>query len=155
MKPFEQVVADHSVTVLRVCRAVAGPDLADDAWSETFLAALSAYPRLPADANVTAWLVTIAKRKCIDLLRRSARTVPTDPLPERPSSDPEIGGWTRDLHEALSGLTERQRTAVVAHHLAGLPYTEVADLLGCTPAAARRAGADGIARLRTTYQDQS
>ncbi|HLS63750.1 MAG TPA: RNA polymerase sigma factor [Ruania sp.] len=153
MKPFEQVVADHSVTVLRVCRAIAGPDLADDAWSETFLAALTAYPRLPADANVTAWLVTIARRKCLDLFRCTARQIPTHPLPERPSTDPEIGGWTRDLHEALGELTDRQRTAVVGHHLAGLPYPEVADLLGCTPAAARRAGADGIARLRTIYKD--
>ena len=153
MTPFEQVVADHSVTVLRVCRALTGPDLADDAWSETFLSALTAYPCLPAEANVTAWLVTIAKRKCIDLLRRSSRQIPTHPLPERRSTDPEIGGWTYDLHEALGALTDRQRTAVVAHHLAGLPYSEVADLLGGSPAAARRAGADGIAKLRTIYKE--
>lgn len=153
MKPFEQVVADHAVTVLRLCRATVGPDLADDAWSETFLAALAAYPCLPEGANVTAWLVTIARRKCIDLLRRSARQIPTHPLPDRPSREPEIGGWTRDLHEALGELTERQRTAVIGHHLAGLPYTEVADLLGSTPAAARRAGADGIARLRRIYKE--
>jgi methylated-DNA-[protein]-cysteine S-methyltransferase len=52
--------------VLRVCRAVVGPDLAEDAWSETFLAALRAFPSLQADANVEAWLVTIAHRKAID-----------------------------------------------------------------------------------------
>ena len=34
--------------MLRVCRAVLGPADADDAWSETFLAALRAYPDLPA-----------------------------------------------------------------------------------------------------------
>jgi DNA-directed RNA polymerase specialized sigma24 family protein len=48
-----------------------GPVDADDAWSETFLSALRAYPRLPADANVEAWLVTIAHRKAIDLIRKS------------------------------------------------------------------------------------
>ena len=45
--PFEAIVAEHGATVLRVCRAVLGPADADDAWSETFLAALKAYPRLP------------------------------------------------------------------------------------------------------------
>ena len=32
--PFEQVVAEHGPTVLRVCRAVVGAVDADDAWSD-------------------------------------------------------------------------------------------------------------------------
>jgi predicted RNA polymerase sigma factor len=62
-QPFDLVVATHGATVLRVCRAVLGPVDADDAWSETFLSAMKAYPDLPADASVEAWLVTIAHRK--------------------------------------------------------------------------------------------
>ena len=50
--PFERIVEQHGATVLRVCRAVLGPHDAQDAWSETFLAALRAYPDLPAGANV-------------------------------------------------------------------------------------------------------
>ena len=46
-QPFEAIVAQHGPTVLRVCRAVLGRADADDAWSETFLAALRAYPDLP------------------------------------------------------------------------------------------------------------
>ena len=39
--PFDQAVTRHGETVLGVCRAVLGPGPdADDAWSETFLAAL-------------------------------------------------------------------------------------------------------------------
>ena len=52
--------------MLRVCRAVVGPVDAEDAWSETFLSALRAYPELPADANVEAWLVTIAHRRALE-----------------------------------------------------------------------------------------
>jgi uncharacterized protein len=55
-QPFETVVADHGPTVLRVCLAVLGPSEADDARSETFLSAMKAYPELPADANIEAWL---------------------------------------------------------------------------------------------------
>ena len=62
-KPFEQIVDEHGPTVLRVCRAVLGPADAEDAWSETFLSALKAYPDLDPDANVEAWLVTIAHRQ--------------------------------------------------------------------------------------------
>ncbi|MGH8862622.1 MAG: RNA polymerase sigma factor, partial [Jatrophihabitantaceae bacterium] len=58
--PFDVVVARYGAMVLRVARAVVGPVDADDAWSETFLSALRAYPDLPAQANVEAWLVTIA-----------------------------------------------------------------------------------------------
>src|SRR5258708_6368859 len=64
-QPFDSVVTTHGPTILRVCRAVLGPNEADDAWSDTFLAALQAYPALPPDANVEAWLVTIAHRKAI------------------------------------------------------------------------------------------
>lgn len=41
------------------------------------------------------------------------------------------------------------------HYLAGLPYAEIATLLGGSPAAARRAAADGIATLRRTYDTES
>ena len=34
------------------------------------------------------------------------------------------------------------------HHLAGVPFSEVADLTGTTPAAARKAASDGVQRLR-------
>ncbi|HEX4218550.1 MAG TPA: sigma factor, partial [Acidimicrobiales bacterium] len=59
LKPFEEVVTAHGPTVLRVCRALLGYHEAEDAWAETFLAALRAYPHLDADANVEAWLVTV------------------------------------------------------------------------------------------------
>ena len=142
----------HGPTVLRVCRAVVGPDAADDAWSETFLAAMRAYPRLRPGSNVEAWLVTIAHRKAIDQVRaRAARAVPTADVPDRPSHDGVPGGWTADLWAALKALPDKQRQAVAYHHLAGLPYAEVADVLGGTPESARRAAADGIATLRKTY----
>ncbi|MEO6531831.1 MAG: sigma factor-like helix-turn-helix DNA-binding protein, partial [Specibacter sp.] len=41
-----------------------------------------------------------------------------------------------------------QREAVVFHHLAGLPYLDVAQLLGNSPEAARRAASDGMKTLR-------
>ncbi len=98
--PFETIVSQHGPMVLRVCRAVLGWADADDAWSETFLAALRAYPDLPADANVEAWLVTIAHRKAIDVTRAAARrAVPVAELPENPAAGP-VGPAALDQHHA-------------------------------------------------------
>ncbi|MDQ6850431.1 MAG: RNA polymerase sigma factor [Actinomycetota bacterium] len=148
-QPFEVIVARHGATVLRVCRAVVGPVDADDAWSETFLAALNAYPELPADANVEAWLVTIAHRKAIDVTRASARR----PIPIADVSDRPFTERTRDhdLWAALAELPHKQRTTVAYHYLAGLPYREIAAITGGSTDAARRAAADGITALRRSY----
>jgi|SRR5271170_125584 len=149
--PFEAVVAEHGATVLRVCRVILGPADADDAWSETFLAALRAYPRLPGDANVEAWLVTIAHRKAIDAVRAAARrAVPVADVPEPPAAQP-ADGTDIDLAGALAALPRRQREAIAYHYLAGMPYAGVAAITGGSTDAARRAAADGIARLRKAY----
>lgn len=152
--PFEQVVADQGPTILRVVRAVLGADDAEDAWSETFMAALRAYPGLPADANVQAWLVTIAHRKAIDAVRGAARrAVPVGEVPDGPGRDGVPQDRDLDLWRVLRDLPDRQRHAVAYHYLAGLPYKEVAAVLGGSTDAARRAAADGIRALRRTYPD--
>ena len=147
-QPFEQLVSEHGAAVLRVCLAVLGPVDADDAWSETFLAALQAYPQLPADANVEAWLVTIAHRKAIDIIRRTSRAaVPVADVPAvAAGASPDARDL--DLPRSLARLPERQRFAVAYHYLVGLPYAEVAAIIGGTAEAARRAASDGIANLR-------
>ena len=149
-QPFETVVAVHGATVLRVCRAVLGPADADDAWSETFLSAMKAYPDLPADANVEAWLVTISHRKALDVTRATARrAIPVAETPDTAAAaDLELD---LDLTDALAGLPAKQKQAVAYHYLAGLPYADVAAIIGGSTDAARRAAADGIATLRRTY----
>lgn len=154
--PFDHVVVEHGPTVLRVCRAVVGLSDVDDAWSETFLAALRAYPDLPADANVQAWLVTIAHRKGIDLVRaRARRPVPVEVVPEARPGGPGGPDGSDNRYEdadliwtAVATLPQRQRQAVAYHHLGGLPYAEVAAILGGSADAARRAAADGMKKLR-------
>ncbi|MHA6761240.1 RNA polymerase sigma factor [Streptacidiphilus sp. PAMC 29251] len=153
-QPFEQVVSEHGDTVLRVCRAVVGVHDADDAWSETFLAAMRAYPDLPADANLQAWLVTIAHRKAIDLVRgQQRRPLPVETLPEQPSAIGLPESADHDLWDAVKALPTKQRQAVAYHHFAGLPYKDVAEIIGGTAEAARRAASDGIKALRTTVPD--
>ena len=152
-QPFEAVVIEHGATVLRVCRAVLGPVDADDAWSETFLSAMKAYPDLPEGANAEAWLVTIAHRKAIDVTRAAARrAIPVAQTPDDAAApDVDSPGLDSDLTEAVAGLPAKQKQAVAYHYLGGLPYADVAAILGGSADAARRAAADGITALRRTY----
>lgn len=143
--------ATHGATVLRVCRAVLSRVDADDAWSETFLSAMTAYPELPGDANVEAWLVKIAHRKAIDVTRAAARRpVPVTDVPDGPSM-PGTDLQDFELSRALAALSSKQREVLVYHYVVGLPYQDVAALIGISADAARRSAADGIANLRQTY----
>jgi DNA-directed RNA polymerase specialized sigma24 family protein len=51
----------------------------------------------------------------------------------------------------MRALPFKQRLAVAYHYLIGMPYADVAALIGGSQDAARRAAADGIATLRKTY----
>lgn len=152
--PFDHVVTQHGPAVLRVCRALVGPSDAEDAWADAFVSAMGAYPDLPEGANVEAWLVTIARRRCIDHLRaRARRALPVEALPERPRAEVVGVAERLDLYAALAALPPKQRETVALHHLGGLPYAEVAALLGGTEAAARRAAADGTKALRAALAE--
>jgi RNA polymerase sigma factor (sigma-70 family) len=150
-RPFDEIVAEHGPVVLRVCRAMLGKADADDAWSETFLAALRAYPRLRPESNVKGWLVTIAHRKAIDQIRKRERSPqPSGASDERPSAhgEPELADG--ELQAAVLALPPKQRAAVALHDPAELPSTEVGAVTDSSEAAARRSAADGIASLRRT-----
>ncbi|MFL4472789.1 RNA polymerase sigma factor [Paeniglutamicibacter sp. MACA_103] len=148
---FELVVRRHGTAVLRMCTALLGPGPdAQDAWGETFLAALRAYPSLAVGANLEAWLITIAKRKAIDILR-SNHPVPTEELPETVVLPEGLGQL--ELLESLASLSELQRKVIGYHYLLGFPYADIPAYLGGNPASLRRAAADGIKALRSQHQE--
>lgn len=151
--PFESVVEAHGALVWRVCRALLGEADADDAWAETFLAALRAYPGLAPGSNVTGWLVTIAHRKALDSIRATKRrAAPTADVPATAMTPTGTAADHDDLWRAVAALPFKQRSAVVHRHLAGFSYDEIAELLGSSPAAARRSVADALANLRRHHQ---
>ena len=142
----------HGATVLRVCRALLGPADADDAWSETFLAAMRAYPDLPADANVEAWLVTIAHRKAIDVTPRHGPPGDTDGAgARRTGRAASPRGPTRTSRTPWPGCPPNSARPSPTTTSPGCRTPSVAAIVGGSTDAARRAAADGIATLRRTY----
>lgn len=167
LAPFDAVVQEHGAAVLRVCRAVVGPTDADDAWSETFLSALRAYPNLEPGSNVRAWLVTIAHRRAIDQHRRRSRSAvpdadidihadrrsPTASAGDAAAGPDSAGDIDPELVQALAELAPKQRAAVAYRYLADLAYSDIARILECSEAAARRSASDGVAVLRRRLDD--
>jgi DNA-directed RNA polymerase specialized sigma24 family protein len=80
--------------------------------------------------------------------RLQRTTFPRQPLP--PTADRDT-----DLADAIARLPDKQKQVIAYHYLAGLPYADIATILGGSVDAARRAGADGIANLRRTYPHPS
>jgi RNA polymerase sigma factor (sigma-70 family) len=141
--PYQRALETHRDDVWRYLRGMVGAQAAEDCFQETFLAALRAYPRLRADSNVRAWLLTIAHRKAIDQLRRphEAPLGVTDGAAAPVEQDGEI--WS-----AVATLPRRQRAAVLLRFACDLSHREIASAIGCSEEAARRSLHEGLKRLR-------
>ena len=147
LPPFQEFLDEHREDVYRFLVAAAGRSEADDCFQETFLAALRAYPNLRDASNLRGWLMTIAYRKAMDVHRaRSRRAEPVRDVPERPvpdGSEPEPELWN-----AVRMLPSGQRGAVLLRYVADLPYSQIADMLGCREDAARQRVREGLRGLR-------
>ncbi|HET7122361.1 MAG TPA: sigma-70 family RNA polymerase sigma factor [Solirubrobacterales bacterium] len=148
LPPFQTVLDEHSRAVMAVLQGAVGRDGAEDCFQETFLAALRAYPKLEDARNLRGWLLTIAHRKAIDHHRANGRRpIPVAEVAETAVADgipePDDGLWA-----AVGALPPKQRAAVALRFGSDLPHAEIADALGCSPAAARRSLHEGIKRLR-------
>jgi len=144
--PFQRLLDAHAGDVLRFLVGAVGRQDADDAFQETLLSALRAYPELRHSDNLRAWLFTIAHRKATDVHRaRARRPVPVGAVEDQPAPEVEPGGGDWEL---VRGLPERQRAVLTLRYAADLPHRDIAAVLGCSEEASRRAAADGLKALR-------
>ncbi|HMD51076.1 MAG TPA: sigma-70 family RNA polymerase sigma factor [Solirubrobacteraceae bacterium] len=150
LPPFQRFLDGHRDEVWRFLVSSVGPTEAEDCFQETFISALSAYPRLRADSNLRAWVLTIAHRKAIDCHRARARRALPVAEPDGPDPHPHHSAAERDeqLWDAVGALPTRQRAAVVLRFVADLPHREIAVAIGCSEEAARRSLHEGLLKLR-------
>jgi RNA polymerase sigma factor (sigma-70 family) len=147
LPPFQRFLDEHADAMWRLCVASVGRDDADDAFQEACVAALRAYPRLRANSNLQAWVLTIAHRKVLDHHRaRVRRPALVEDLPEAAVHDAEPG--EDPLWAQVRALPDRQRGAVTLRYAADLDYAAIGAALGCSPDAARRSAHEGIKKLR-------
>jgi RNA polymerase sigma factor (sigma-70 family) len=118
---------------------------ADDAVQEAWLR-LSRSDTSEVD-NLTGWLTTVVSRVCLDMLRsRAARREDSTEVPEAPAAEqshPESEALLADamgpaLLVVLDTLAPGERLAFVLHDMFAVPFPQIAEIVGCSPAAARQ-----------------
>lgn len=150
--PFQPFFAAHRGAVLRLLVGMVGPDDAEDCFQETFLKVLRAWPPTDVHGRLDSWVLTIAHRTALDVLRIRGREVTVDQLPEQPvlGEDERVLAAldADDLWRAVGRLTPKQRATIVLRAVLDYSHAQAAEVLATSEDAARRAYADGIRALR-------
>jgi RNA polymerase sigma-70 factor (ECF subfamily) len=157
---FDSIVATHHGEIFRYLRRLAWrASEADDLSQETFLRAYRAWGRLTPDANVRAWLFTIASNVYKNHVRseRRRQTAHATVRATRHELDldgPEeeaMAGEMRSLTQAaIRRLPLKQRLAFTLRKLHELDYEAIGQSLECSPETARAHVFQALRKIRTT-----
>jgi len=128
---WENMLAAARPAVERYIRAKLG-NLADaeDVIQETMLAAMA--PRDFTYERLTAWLLGVARHKCVDFYRAKAKS----PQPVAPEDlpEPRLSARGRDVaevvHETLEQLSHPDRQILALYYLQNRPQSEISQMLG-------------------------
>ena len=141
-----QVEAERPRLLRIAARMLGDPVEAEDVVQAAWLRLEAAGNREEIE-NLPAWLTTVTTRLCLDRMRqRVPDPVDTeDTVPEADESavDPAEEVALADtvgiaLQVVLDRLTPSERVAFVLHDSFGVDFPTVSEILGCTPAAARK-----------------
>jgi RNA polymerase sigma-70 factor (ECF subfamily) len=157
VESLDAVMAERRRLIALGYRLLGTLEEAEDAVQETYLRwyRLSEQERAGID-NPQGWLTRVASRVCLDILK-SARTrreqyvgpwlpepVPSDLLASATATSDPADRVTLDdtvstaLLVVLEAMTPAERVAFVLHDVFGVPFAEVAEVVGRTPAAVRQ-----------------
>jgi len=163
---FEQIVRHYSGMVFALAARLVGPWEAEEVVQETFLRAWRGLETFRGDASLKTWLYTIALNRArarqgtLARMRKvfaSRRATAEEDLPwpgeeaPDPSASPEEQALALEqrarLRKAIRNLPEEFRHAVVLRDLEGLPYEDIARVLGVPIGTVRSRIARGRAAL--------
>lgn len=150
-RAFEQLLARHRRGVFNFCLKMLGDRAAaEDAMQEVFLRVVRSAKDWERQAKVTTWLYTIARNHCIDAIRKAGyrKTASLDhalndqegdaPLGERvadeegiaPDRGAESARMRLILARAIGALPAEQREVFVMREHAGMPFKDIAAVVG-------------------------
>jgi RNA polymerase sigma factor (sigma-70 family) len=136
-RAFEALYDRHHRPLLAFCRHLLGSaEEAEDALQHTFIAAHGALRTDERPVALRAWLFTIARNRCLSILRSRRNVValtevePTLPvtvgLATQVEQRADLQALVRDLH----ALSDDQRAALVLSELGDLDHEQIAGVLG-------------------------
>lgn len=141
--------------VWRFVASLVGREDADDVTQDAYLRMCRALPRFRAESSARTWLLVIARRACVDLLRRRGReqrrTASRDPGQRLESeAGPEV---SVPLDTMVRALASERRDAFVLTQLLGCSYDDAATIcdvpVGTIRSRVARAREDLVSALTT------
>ena len=103
---------------------------AEDVVQEAFMRAMPRWDAVRTYDSPEAWLRTVALNLARSRFRRAVRGAAALVKHGVPASEPELSPDHVALMDALRGLPQAQREALVLHHFCGLSVDEVAASVG-------------------------
>jgi len=127
----------------RFCVSIVGNrEDAQDALQNAMVKALRALPHQREEIRLKPWLYRIAHNESIEILRKRREPARVDPESTAAATDPgesvELRERLRRLLSDLSGLPERQRSALIMRELGGLGFEEIGEAFETSAAVARQ-----------------
>lgn len=130
---FEEVASTQAQTMYRVACGLLRSDAdRQDAMQSALLKAWEKRHTLRDEQLFTTWLIRILINECNSLLRRNARLIPMERLPETPTP-----AHNMDARDLVDRLPEKQRLCVILHYMEGWPVKDVAMALKVPQATVR------------------
>ena len=133
-RAFELVFDRYHRGLLAFCRRMlASDEEAEDALQHTFMAAYRALRSSERPILLKAWLYTIARNRCLSILRARREQVALDDghaASDGLAADIDRRAELRGLLADLDQLPEEQRAALVLFELGDHSHDEIAEVLG-------------------------
>ena len=149
---FGELVARYRDAVFGVAFHRLGDfEEARDVAQDAFLKAYLNLAELRDPAAFASWLYRIADGTAVDAARRSRREVSlteAEEVPDPKAATAEQSDIARQVQQALAGLGEQSRLAVILHYVNGYTHAEIARFLGATPQAVKTRLSRARGRLR-------
>ena len=166
---FAPLVESHQERLFRLCERLLGDaEEARDAAQDVFLKAYRKAGDVRPQGQVYTWLYRIAVNHCLNKLRRrklvrflrwdapaDGEASPAFDPPDRaadPAATLEARRHWQATREAIARLPENQRAVLVLVRFEGLPYKQVAEVLGITEGAVESRLVRAMRRLEAAQE---
>ncbi len=149
---FEELILPYQKKILNMAyRMLGNLSDAEDATQDIFVRVYKSLVSFQEESAFSTWLYKVATNICLDVLRRRKRQnaqgmvsihqyssedeeyeLPIEDKAPTPYEQAQKGEAMRALLKAMEELGPEQKAVIVLRDINGLPYEEIAELMGCT-----------------------
>ncbi len=146
---FNEIVTRYKAKIYNyIYRMTGSSDDAEDLTQEVFIRMYTSIDSFRSHSSLNTWLFRIAGNLCVDRFRRSKNRTAAysldEPVAGSESGSHEIPDQTYEpqrllehveladqIQQALAQLPEKLRATLILHDVEGMPYEEIAQVVGC------------------------